>query len=114
MLTRHTNAYTQYQLANFPARHKRRKGWKDATNQEIKVFIAILIFQGHNRNVRPKSHWENPVRDSPIHQMRYSRYLALIAFFKVSDIANDLDNADTNDTKREDWHKKLTPLDTHL
>ena len=78
------------------------------------MFIAILIFQRHNRNVRPKSHWENPVRDSLIHRMRYGRYLALMAFFKVSDIANDLDNADTNDTKREDWHKKLTPLDTHL
>jgi hypothetical protein len=37
-----------------------------------------------------------------------------MAFFKVSDITNDLDTADTNNTKREDWHKKLTPLDTHL
>ena len=37
-----------------------------------------------------------------------------MAFFKVSDITDDLDTADTNDTKREDWHKKLTPLDTHL
>ena len=37
-----------------------------------------------------------------------------MAFFKVSDIVNDLDTADINDTKREDWHKKLTPLDTYL
>jgi len=46
--------------------------------------------------------------------MRYGRYLALIAFFKVSDIANDLDTININDTKKEDWHKKLAPLDTHL
>jgi hypothetical protein len=26
MLTRYTNTYAQYQLANFPAQHKRRKG----------------------------------------------------------------------------------------
>ena len=114
MLARHTNAYAQYQLANFPARHKSRKSWRDTNRQEIKVFIAILIFQGHNRNTRPKSHWEDPIRDSPIHRMRFNRYKALMAFFKVSDIADDLDTADTNDTKREDWHKKLTPLDTHL
>jgi hypothetical protein len=66
------------------------------------VFIAILIFQGHNRNTRPKLHWEDLVRDSLIHRMRYSRYIALMAFFKVSDIANNLDTAETNDTKRED------------
>jgi hypothetical protein len=46
--------------------------------------------------------------------MRFGRYLALMVFFKVSNITNDLDTAETNDTKREDWHKKLTPLDTHL
>ena len=114
MLARYTNTYAQYQLANFPERHKSRKGFRDTDKKEIKVFIAILIFQGHNRNARPKSHWENPARDSPIYRMRYGRYLALMAFFKVSDIANDLDTTETNDTKREDWHKKLTPLDTHL
>jgi hypothetical protein len=37
-----------------------------------------------------------------------------MAFFKVSNITNNLDTTNTNDTKREDWHKKLTPLDTYL
>jgi hypothetical protein len=37
-----------------------------------------------------------------------------MAFFKVSDITNNLDTTNTNNTKKEDWHKKLTPLDTHL
>jgi hypothetical protein len=37
-----------------------------------------------------------------------------MAFFKVSDIINNLDTTKTNNTKREDWHKKLTPLDTYL
>jgi hypothetical protein len=37
-----------------------------------------------------------------------------MAFFKVSDITNDLDTTNINNTKKEDWHKKLTPLDTHL
>jgi hypothetical protein len=37
-----------------------------------------------------------------------------MAFFKVSNIANNLDTTNINNTKREDWHKKLTPLDTHL
>jgi hypothetical protein len=46
--------------------------------------------------------------------MQYGQYLTLIAFFKVSNIANDLDTANTNNTKKEDWHKKLTPLNTHL
>jgi hypothetical protein len=32
MLIYYTNAYTQYQLANFLAWHKRRKGWKDTIN----------------------------------------------------------------------------------
>jgi hypothetical protein len=46
--------------------------------------------------------------------MRYGRYIALMAFFKVSDIINNLDTTNTNNTKREDWHKKLTPLDIYL
>jgi hypothetical protein len=37
-----------------------------------------------------------------------------MAFFKVSNIINELDTDNINDTKREDWHKKLTPLDIHL
>ena len=37
-----------------------------------------------------------------------------MAFFKVSNIINNLDTAKANNTKREDWHKKLTPLNTHL
>jgi hypothetical protein len=37
-----------------------------------------------------------------------------MAFFKVSDIINNLDTTDINNTKREDWYKKLTPLNTHL
>jgi hypothetical protein len=44
ILTRYTNAYAQYQLANFLERHQRRKGWKDTNRQEIKVFITVLIF----------------------------------------------------------------------
>jgi hypothetical protein len=37
-----------------------------------------------------------------------------MAFFKVNNIINNLDTTKINDIKREDWHKKLTPLDTHL
>jgi hypothetical protein len=114
MLARHTNAYAQSQLTNLPELHGRRKSWRDTDRQEIKVFIALHIFQGYHRNSKPKSHWDTPVHDSPVHRIKYTRYKALMAFFKVSDIANDLDTTNTNDTKREDWHKKLSPLNTHL
>jgi hypothetical protein len=66
------------------------------------VFIALYIFQEYYYNSSPKSHWDTLVRDSLVYRIKYTRYLALMAFFKVSDIINNLDTTNINNTKRED------------
>jgi hypothetical protein len=114
ILAKNTNSYAVYQLANHSKRHHCRRGWKPTNQQEIKVYIAILLFLGIQRNHSPKSFWENPDRDSPVHRIKWSRYRIIVAFFKISAILDNIDITDTNDIKNADWHKKLSPLDTHL
>jgi hypothetical protein len=102
-----TNRYAIKWLAEHPT-NLCYKHWQPTYRQEIKTYIAILIFLGLQGNSRPEDHWDKPAKDSPIHRMKWGRYKLIIKFFKISDVNKDQDNV------LEDWHHKLTPLDTHL
>lgn len=45
----------------------KRHTFQPVSIQEIKVYIALLIFIGCQGNGRPKSHWEKPTPSSPVH-----------------------------------------------
>ena len=108
LLARNTNKYAAAYPSIFPAREHRY--WKPTDSDEIKVYLALLIFMGINCYKDPKSHWKSPIRDSPVHHIKWVRYKHMKSIFKVSDIDDDLEHKDTPG----DWHFKLSPLDTHL
>ncbi|PVH67519.1 hypothetical protein DL98DRAFT_443407 [Cadophora sp. DSE1049] len=86
----------------------KRHTFKPVSTQEMKVYVALLIFISYQGNGRPKSHWEKPTPESPVHRMKFKRYEDIKRFFKISDIDDD------RDLIPADWHHKLSPLDTLL
>jgi len=46
ILVQITNAYTAYQLTNHPKKHKGKKHWKSTNQQEMKIYLAVLLFMG--------------------------------------------------------------------
>jgi hypothetical protein len=108
LLAGRTNKYAKHWLLTHP--NNGRDSWYDCTANEIKIYFAILIYLGIQRNRQPKSHWDDPSRHSPIHLMKWRRYRLISHYFKVSDV--DDDNGINSDD--DDWHLKLHPLSDHL
>ncbi|KAG4428116.1 hypothetical protein IFR05_016400 [Cadophora sp. M221] len=69
----------------------KRHAFKPVSAQEMKVYVALLTFIDYQGNGRPKSHWENPTPESPIHRMKFKRYEDVKRFFKISDVDDDHD-----------------------
>jgi len=101
-----TNKYARNWESENP--ESNRPTFRPVSIQEIKVYVALLIFLGYQGNGRPKDHWDAPSQGSPVHRMKWKRYEAIKRYFKVSDFEED------EDLIPEDWHHKMSPLDTHL
>ncbi|PMD15241.1 hypothetical protein NA56DRAFT_354308 [Hyaloscypha hepaticicola] len=108
LLAKNTNKYARAWSSIYP--EKKPPPWTDVTVEEIKVYIALLIWFGIYRHKDPYSHWKQSTEDSPIHHMKWARYREIKRMFKISDIDTDREHADI----AGDWHYKLSPLDEHL
>ena len=108
LLAINTNKYAAVYPDLYP--QKKPKPWKHTNLREIKVYVALLIYMGINKNNDPQSHWRNPTKHSPVHHMKWDRYRHLKSMFKISDVDKDREHDDVPG----DWHFKLSPLDSHL
>lgn len=108
LLAKNTNKYAAAYPEIYP--DKKPKPWKDTTASEIKIYVALLIYMGINKNNDPQAHWRNPTEHSPVHHMSWPRYRHLRIVFKISDLDDDREHEDVPG----DWNFKLSPLDTHL
>jgi hypothetical protein len=108
LMVRNTNKYAEVYLTLYPRNSTRP--FKPTCRQEIKVYIALLIYIDIHRHNNPKSHWEHPAKRSPVYYITWKRYEHMKTIFKVSNINQDREHADVPG----DWHFKLSPLDNHL
>ena len=101
-----TNKYAAW----WHEQHPNQRFWRfhPTTATECKVYVAVLIFLGAARNRNIYSNWISPVRNSPCIKLKWRRYQQFAKFFKVSDLEVD------QQIEPQDWHCKLSPLDTDL
>jgi hypothetical protein len=87
------------------------RNWLPVTVDDIRVFIAIAIYIGLERNASIKDYWNKPIRHEPMRRMTLFRYEQIKRFFHVSNPSND--PTSTADKKRW-WYTKLEPVFTQV
>ena len=80
------------------------RDWSLVTINNLRVFIAIAIYIGLERNASVKDYWIRPIRHKPMWRMTLYRYEQIKRFFYVS---NPLNNPTSIVDKKRWWYTKL-------
>jgi len=83
------------------------RSWTPVILSEIRIYIAIAIYIGLERNQNIKDYWKKPIRHKPMQRMTFVRYKQIKKFFHVS---NPWNNPLTHKEKKHKWYMKLSPL----
>jgi len=95
-----TNAYAKEKGAG--AETQRR--WKRVTGNEIRVFLALLIYMGARRGMGSQGFWRYKGRDSILRTMSLKRFSQIKRYLHISDPKQTLSPSH--------WHHKLEPLNS--
>ena len=95
-----TNRYTKEKRAG--AGTQRR--WKRVTGNEIRVFLALLIYMGARRGMGSQGFWRYKGGDSILRTMSLKRFSQIKRYLHILDLTQTL--------SRSHWHHKLEPLNS--
>jgi hypothetical protein len=100
-----TNAYAAlFYIANTSNSHR---VWVDVTIEDIRMFLAIVIYIVLHGNLKIQDFWKKPIYHEPMSRMSFYRYKQIKRFFKVS---NPATGPESPFEKRTLWYMKLSPL----
>ena len=107
-LVQNTNAYAEYKEArcrqNRDCKTKSR-WWKAVDLYEMRIFIALLIYIGIDRNSNIKSYWskDSLTIHKPMQRMTFYRFEQIKQYFHVSPPSQP-------NKPKSQWYMKLSPL----
>ena len=100
LLVAGTNAYAEEKGAG--AATQRR--WKRVRGNEMRVFIALLIYMGARRGMGSQGFWRYKGGDTILRTMSLKRFSQIKRYLHISDPKETL--------SRSHWHYKLEPLNS--
>jgi hypothetical protein len=83
------------------------RDWSPVIVNDLRVFIAIVIYIGLERNASVKDYWIRPIRHEPMRRMTLYQYEQIKRFFYV---LNPLNNPTLIVDKKRWWYTKLEPI----
>jgi len=81
--------------------------WKKVTPEEMRVFVALVIYMGANRDCGSKAFWRDRAENRQVlHSMSLKRFSQIKRYLHISDPKQQL--------SRSEWFQKLEPVNSIL
>ena len=101
VLVKGTNGYAREKCAGT---HFGRRPWRKVTEEEIRVFLALLIYMGTKRDCGSTRFWKGQGESWIFRAMSLERFSQIKRYLHISDPKLQL--------TRSEWFEKLEPLNT--